>query len=343
MFESVAFVGTGAVGGSVAADLIDGGTRVTVIDQWPAHVEAMRTDGLLVAMPGLEVRVDVDAWHLCDLASHWPEFDLVFIAVDAYDSRWVSRLIEPYLAPHGLLVGIQNSMTLSHHIDIVGNARALGAVVELSAHMFEPGIIERNTNRAHTWMAVGETDGSVTRRLEAVADMLRQAATVEITANIAGAKWSKLVTNSMMMGPYALFGLTEGEASRLPGMMDISIRLGREAAEVGRALGHELEPLFGLSAEDLAAGGDEALRVALTTLLADVGDTAINTMIQDQMRGRRSEFAWINGLVARRGRDVGVATPANDAVHELSRQLDAGHLEMSADNLHRLVAMIAED
>lgn len=342
MNGSIAFVGAGAVGGSVAADLIDAGIELTVVDQWPEHVEAMRRDGLRVTMPGRDVHVPVDARHLCDLASGRRTFDVVFTAVNAYDAKWVARLVEPYLASDGVLVGIQNSMTIHDHEAVVGADRTVGCVVELSAQMFEPAVIQRNTNRTGTWMAVGELDGSITRRVERLAEVLSHAATTAVTANIYGAKWTKLVTNSMMMGPFCLFGLREKAASRLPGMMEISIMLGREAAAVGEALGYELEPLFGLTPEDFAGEGDDVLAKALTTLLDDVGEEALNTMIQDHLKGRRSEYELINGLVARHGAELGVPTPVNDAVVELSRRIDRGQLEMSPDNLERLEALIAE-
>jgi len=340
--DRIAFVGAGAIGGSVAADLIDAGGELVVVDQWPEHVEAMRARGLQVTMPDRTVEVPVDAHHLCDLASLKPTFDIVFTAVNAYDARWVAQLVEPYLALDGILVGIQNSMTIHDHAAIVGPERTVGCVVELSAELFDPGVIQRNTDRIGTWIAVGELDGSVTPRVERLATMLANAATTAVTANIYGAKWTKLVTNSMMMGPYCLFGLKEKEASRLPGMMDISIALGREAAAVGAALGYELEPLFGLTPEDFAGGGDDVLVKALNTLLDDVGERALNTMIQDHLKGRRSEYEFINGLVAERGHELGIATPASDAVVDLSRQIDRGQLEMSPDNLDRLQALLAE-
>ena len=342
MLDRLAFVGAGAVGGSVAADLIDAGYAITVFDQWPDHVEAMRSEGLQVTMPGLAVRVPVDAHHLCDLASLQPVFDVVFTAVDAYDARWTARLIEPYLAADGVLVGIQNSMTVHDHAEVVGRERTVGCVVELSAEMFEPGVIKRNTDRAGTWMGLGELDGSTTPRVEAIAAMLSSAASTAVTENIYGAKWTKLVSNCMMMGPYALFGLKEQATSRLDGMMDISATLGREAATVGEALGYQLEPIFGLTADDFSGASDDALRTALMRLLDDVGDDALNTMIQDQLKGRRSEFEQINGLVASEGERLGIPTPANDAVVGLSRQIDRGQLEMSVSNLDRLKALLAE-
>jgi 2-dehydropantoate 2-reductase len=39
----IAILGCGAIGSSVGADMTDAGEDVTLIDQWPAHVDAMKT------------------------------------------------------------------------------------------------------------------------------------------------------------------------------------------------------------------------------------------------------------------------------------------------------------
>ena len=51
MIEKIAVFGTGANGSCIAANLIDAGLDVTLIDQWPEHVNAMREAGLLIRMP----------------------------------------------------------------------------------------------------------------------------------------------------------------------------------------------------------------------------------------------------------------------------------------------------
>jgi glycine/D-amino acid oxidase-like deaminating enzyme len=37
---NVAVLGTGSIGSSTAADLVEAGINLVLIDQWPAHVEA---------------------------------------------------------------------------------------------------------------------------------------------------------------------------------------------------------------------------------------------------------------------------------------------------------------
>ena len=71
-------------------------------------------------MPDLDLHVEVNANHICDLASLKPTFDIVIVCVKSYDTKWAVQLIEPFLADDGVLVGIQNSMNDDAHGEIVG-------------------------------------------------------------------------------------------------------------------------------------------------------------------------------------------------------------------------------
>ena len=111
MNKKIAVLGTGANGSCLAADLTNAGLDVVLIDQWPAHVAAMRANGLHVTLRKGEIHAKVRAHHLCDLASMNAMFDLVFIVTKAYDTRWHAELIKPYLKDDGFLIGMQNAMT----------------------------------------------------------------------------------------------------------------------------------------------------------------------------------------------------------------------------------------
>ncbi|MFT7475631.1 MAG: 2-dehydropantoate 2-reductase, partial [Verrucomicrobiales bacterium] len=304
--NKIAVVAAGAIGGSIAADLTEAGLDVTVIDQWPAHVDAMRTRGIRISMPDRELTVDVDAHHVCDLSFLKPMFDVVLLCAKSQDTKWMAQLIEPFLADDGVLVGVQNSMNDDAHAAIVGRQRTIGCAIELSADLFEPGVIVRNTARSGTWLAVGELDGSITPRLEKVAEILSNASIVETSSNISSKKWTKLVANSMTMGPFGLFGMLNWDAMRLPGMHEISVSLGRESVAVGEALGHGLEPIFGLTEDDFVGGTDHVLVKAMETLMHHVGKESQTAVVVDHKKGRRSEFEYISGHVVKMGAQTGV-------------------------------------
>jgi len=118
--------------------------------------------------------------------------------------------------------------------DIVGCERVLGCVLELSAEVFTPGIVQRNTTRSGTWLAFGELDGRVTPRLREIEAMMRHCARTSISTNIEGAKWTKLINSSMSLAPLGVLGIQSFEATRDPEIVRICVRLGREALESRR-------------------------------------------------------------------------------------------------------------
>src|SRR5918997_1847023 len=129
---SIAVLSAGAIGASVGADLTRAGLDVAIIDQWPAHVEAMRDKGLRVTMPDEDLHTPVAAYHLCDVAGMRREFDVVMLAAKSQDTRWMADFIEPYLRPDGVLVGLQNGMNNETLGKVLGPDRVVGCVVELS-------------------------------------------------------------------------------------------------------------------------------------------------------------------------------------------------------------------
>ncbi len=339
MNRKIAVLGAGAIGSSVAADLTKAGFDLTVIDQWPAHVEAMKAGGLRVKMKDGDLQVAVTALHLCDLASANLEFDIVFLASKSNDARWMAEFIKPYLKNDGVLVGTQNGMNDDAIASIVGRDRAVGCVVELQAELFTPGFIQRNTTRQGTWFSVGELDGAYTPRVREIAAIMGNVGRCDVTNNIYGAKWTKLIANTMTMGPFGLLGLRNFEAAALPGMFDISVKLGKESFAVGSALGYRIEPIFGLRADEFAGSGEENLVTAMRTLMSHVGGGR-TAPIHDHLKGRRSEMEYIPGLVAKKGREFGIPTPFNDAVVEVDRMINSGEIKMDVSNFERLKAKI---
>lgn len=342
MSKRIAVLGAGAIGSSISADLIDAGYDITVFDQWPAQIEAIRAQGLRVTMPDREVHVRPSAHHLCDLATLNTKFDIVLMAVKSYDTRWHAELIAPYLKPDGWFVGTQNGMNDDAIAGIVGRERVVGCCVELSAEIFTPGIVQRNTPRTGTWFGLGELDGKLTKRVYELEEMFRNVGKVTVTHNIYGTKWTKLITNSMTMGPFGLLGMKNWDARELPGMFDLSVQLGRESMAVGLALGYRMEPIFGLLADDFAGGVDEMLGTVMKTLMAHVGRNSRTAPIHDHIKGRRSEMAFISGLVARRGKEFGIPAPCNEAVAQIDRLICSKQLPMEPANYERLQALIAQ-
>ncbi|HXH82808.1 MAG TPA: ketopantoate reductase C-terminal domain-containing protein, partial [Candidatus Tectomicrobia bacterium] len=64
------------------------------------------------------------------------------------------------------------------------------------------------------------------------------------------------------------------------------------------------------------------------------------SMLQDVMRGRRTEIEFLNGVVVEHGRKLGVPTPFNEAVVELVRAHPVGTLRPDPANLAPLYRLL---
>jgi len=274
MDKKILVLATGAIGSCIGADLTRAGRDVILADQWPAHVEAMKTSGVRTITKAADENTAVKAVHLCEIFGLKQMFDLVLLTAKSYDSVWLTHLIKPHLKPDGLFVSIQNSLNDELTAPIVGHERNIACVVELSAEIFEPGIVKRNTDRTRTWFAVGELHGRITPRLQELSTLLSDVGKADMTTNIWGAKWSKLAVNCMTQSPVGILGIHEWEAAAIPSLFDLCIKLGRECLQVGSTLGYTMEPIFGLSAQEFLGSSDDTLKKILTTLLSHIGKDA---------------------------------------------------------------------
>lgn len=346
----IAVLGTGAIGSCIGADLSAAGLDVLLLDQWPEHVEAMKKNGLGIRIDGgesldggepsrAENRTKVRAAHLHELVSLNDKFDIVMLTAKSCDTCWMAELVRPYLTENGYIVSLQNSLNNERLFPIIGYRKNVGAVVELSAELYEPGIVKRNTGRDRTWFAVGELHGRTTSRIENLAGILVHAGKVETTTNIWGAKWSKLVANAMMQGLSAFLGLPDYEATAIPAVFEVCLHVGREAVVVGRALGYEMEAIYGLKPEQFQGSTDEVLKTNLGTLRNHIGKKSMNSVYQDHVKGRSSEVDYLNGLIVEKGEELGIPVPFNRHVVRLTGMIRDKKISPSIVNLPLIEAL----
>jgi 2-dehydropantoate 2-reductase len=343
MEQRIGIIGAGAVGCVVGGLLTKAGRDVTLIDQWPEHVEAMKRHGLRLSGTCGEHVIPVKALHLHEAQGLRAPFDLVFIAVKSYDTGWATHLGLAYLEPHGAMVDFQNGINDERVAAIAGKERALGCVILIGAGLYEPGHAMR-TDTANLGFKIGEHDGRETPRAQALARLLSDVAYTRVTPNLWGERWSKLAINCMINPIAALSGLGTAECRIEPLPRRIAVFLAAEAIRVGRACGHEVEPIFGIAAQRFV---DASEGRGLADVERDITEQARTrgggrpSMLQDVMRGRRTEIDHLNGYVSRRGRERGVPTPVNDAAvaevnrHGIGFAPDPKHLEPIAQLLPR--------
>ena len=76
------------------------GHDVWLIDQWPEHVEVMKSKGLHITMPEGDLDLKVRALHLCEVASLKKPFDIVFLTSKSPDTRLADGVHQAAFGAH---------------------------------------------------------------------------------------------------------------------------------------------------------------------------------------------------------------------------------------------------
>jgi 2-dehydropantoate 2-reductase len=345
-FGPVVVMGAGAVGSYVGGMLSAAGEDITLIDAWPSHIEAIRAHGLTVETPEGTLMARPRALHICDVHQlHGQPVALAFLCVKLYDTRWAATLLAD-IVPAAPIVTMQNAMVEEDVARIVGRDRTLGAVAgTLDVSMMQPGMVRRSRRRggAKPVFRVGELNGAVTPRTQAIADLLSKVDTAAITTHLPDDRWAKLLANTMTTGLSAIAGLAFLEVYRRDDTRGLAIALAAEALAVGRQLGFTPQPIFGIAPEvwQAAAAGERGAHLqamdAIVAQSATMVDGGVSGTLQDLSKNRRTEVDYFNGYIAYQGRAHGVATPTHAALAALIRRMEAGEISPSEMHLSGLL------
>jgi len=342
----IGIMGAGAIGSNVGGMLTKAGRDVTLIDQWPAHVDAMKTKGLRLSGSWGDHVIPVRALHLYEAQGIQEPFDAIFLAVKGYDTEWATMFAIRFLRePDGVIVDFQNGINDERVATVAGRQRTLGCVITFGAGMYEPGHAVRTDKfvEGRVCFKIGELDGRDTERARRLVEIMNAVGLTRLTTNLFGERWSKLAVNCMMNPLAGLTGYGTARVRTEPLARQIAIQIGAEVIRVARAAGHKVEPVAGIEAQrfvDAAEG--RGLEDVEATLVKDAGrsEGGRPSFLQDVMRGRRTEIEELNGFVVREGKRLGVSTPFNEAVVREVTRHGVGKLTPDPKNLMPLAQML---
>ena len=329
----VAVVGAGAVGCFYGGMLARAGVSVTFIGR-PVHVEAMQRDGLRLSSASFDEHIPVEA--STDIAAV-AGAALVLVCVKSTDTESTGAELAPHLAPAARVLSLQNGVDNAPRLQAVLTRKVAPAVVYVGSEMGGPGHV-RHLGRgelvipadigATTSTELAEQDDDVAASAAAVLDatlaplpvddpglssadivalFARAGVPVELSDNVLGALWGKLLLNCGYNAISAITDIPYGRMVTLPGI----------ARTVHDAV---VECLAVADALQVTIPGDvwAAVDRIATSMPGQVSSTC-----QDLRRGKPTEIDHLNGHVVAQGERVGVATPLNRALHALVKALEA--------------------
>jgi 2-dehydropantoate 2-reductase len=349
----VVVFGLGGIGGIVTARLAAAGRSVVVVTGNDAITKAVSTHGLVARLPDGEL---VERLHVVtrpDEARSRGPFDVALLAVPP--NRLVQAATDALalLADDGVVVTLANGLPEELVVErVVGaSARIVGGIVGFGGTAVRPGVVEQTSDGGFT---VGRLDGVVDEPVKRVGALLRRVSSdadgpsVVLTANLRGARWSKLAINCAISSLGTIGGDRLGALMRHRFVRRLCLEVMTEATQVAIRLGVRLEKLsgmidlewFALDADERLAAGSPALLAKHTALLA-VGARyrrLRSSMLAAIERGREPPIDELNGEVVRRGAALGLEVPVNAAVVEMVRRIGSGDVKPGLASLERLFA-----
>lgn len=293
----ICMLGAGALGCSIGGTLAAGGSEVILLDRFQAHVDAINASGLKMRIGDEEKVVAIKA---CSDCQGLAPVDLVIVLVKSFHTRSAIESALPIIGKDTMVMSIQNGLGHEEILaDVVGRDRVLAAKTYVGGVFLEPGHIISSTKGKQTY--IGELDGQLTPRLQAVVDEFIQAGLLTTaSANIYGTMWDKLLVN---VATGALCGITKLPYGGLYSVPEI------EAC----ALAAVAEGLSVAKANDITLTSDDP--GYFWQLAAEGLPPGFKTsMLQSLEKGEKTEVDFINGSVVRWGERAGIPTPVNQSL-----------------------------
>ena len=289
-------MGAGAVGCYYGGMLARAGHDVVLIGR-PQHVEAIERQGLRLETQTFDERIRVAA---STEASAVQGAQLVLFCVKSTDTDSGAAAMKPCLAPEALVLSLQNGVENADRLRALLPQRVAAAVVYIGTEMAGPGHV-RHHGRGELVIEPSKTSAAVAQALIAAG------IPTEISDNVRGALWAKLILNCAYNALSAITQLPYGRLVKGAGVTAVMRDIVDECVAVAQADG-----------VTLPGDVDAAVRRIAETVPGQYSSTA-----QDLARGKRTEIDHLNGLIVRRGEALGVPTPANRMLQAIVKLIES--------------------
>jgi len=297
----IAIIGSGGVGGYLGAKLWKAGNDVVFVARG-AHLSAMMRNGMKLESP--EGNFIVRTAFTDNLHGSEP-FDLIIIAVKSFDTISAAHIIKPIIKTATMIFSVQNGVENEKVLaESIGKQHIIPAVAYIFSTIASPGVVRHEGGTGK--FKFGEADGSNGERIFKLGEVLRDAGIVcETIDNIRRLLWEKWIFICGLGGMTAYTRKPIGDILSDAGLKSMLYDVILEAAMIGRA--RNIDPFTGMEEKTMAH-------------FDRLPYQSTSSMYYDVTNGKRVEVAAINGAAVRFGKELNLATPANEKIYNLLEQ-----------------------
>ncbi|MDR1486572.1 MAG: 2-dehydropantoate 2-reductase [Deltaproteobacteria bacterium] len=291
---NVAILGSGAMG-CVYGGFLAGQSenKVTLIDVWKEHIQTINEKGLTINTT--EGNIVVKNVAAVTSAEGLPPQDLVIVFVKATATQEAMSQAVNLVGPNTMVLTLQNGLgNIEKLCRVVDAKHVLGGINSYGSSIKGPGEV---ILRGYGETVFGEIDSSKSKRTEDLKGVLDRAnLPANLTTNVQGRIWTKLISNIAINSLCAIMGIKNGQLLKHPESLALMEGAVLEAVAVAKALGITFET-------------DDPVEYA-KKVTKNTGEN-ICSMLQDVRAKRQTEISVINGAIVENGKKFGIPTPIN--------------------------------
>lgn len=325
-------IGAGAIGGSTAAMMTKAGYDVTVLCRSESTAERLSSEGMRISGVRGEMLIPLRA--LWGAKSLEDKYDYCIVSTKAYDTVGAVRSALPHLKDEGLILVLQNGICIEELIAAAGADRSACGVTTFSSTMIDPCHMELTGEGD---FVIGMADGREDKRLEPLRHALCAMVPTEIRTPVLRYMYAKLIINSGITCGGALTGQLLGPMLKNPLARKLFIALVYEDMALAEKLGIDVPPFGGkLDYYGFIRGKGLFGKLKRNIMIFVVGlkyKRLKSSSLTSLQRGKPTEVDALNGWISRRAAELGVATPVNDRLVSLIKEIEQGRRQCSPDNL----------
>jgi len=300
---NIAIVGPGAMGCLFAGLLIESGHDVWLLDKNPQRAKKLSQTGLHLEGIGGRRVVELKATsNPYDVVTP----DSVFIWAKAYDTLNAVKMVQPIFSNHTQVISLQNGLgNLETIAQVVEPEKIIGGITSHGATLIDVGHI-RHEGKGDT--IIGRINRRIDDDLLKIANLLSEAKIkTKVSSDIEGTIWSKLIINAAINPLTAITRLKNGQllaSEETRRLLDLVVE---ESGKIVKQAG------ISLAYSNIK---DKAYDVCKMT--------AQNTssMLQDILRGKRTEIDSINGAIVEKAKELNIDSPVNEILTGLIKTLE---------------------
>lgn len=299
-------IGPGAMGCLLAVFLAKSKEELWLLDRDPRRAKEMSDEG--IKMEGIsgtrKVKIPVTS-----RAEEIGVCDVVIICVKSYDTQEAIKRAEILIGPNTSVLTLQNGVGNVEIIgEIVGRDKVIGGITALGATLLGTGHI-RHAGWGET--IIGRVEGKVLSSVREIAAVFNKVGLkTKISKDINSLIWSKLIINVGINALTAITRLNNGRLIEYDGTKEILRSAVAEAVKVAKK--KRIKIIY-----------DDPIQKVEAVCKATASN--VSSMLQDVLKQKKTEVDFINGVICRQGRSLGIPMPVNAVLLDLVRTIESSY------------------